>query len=338
MKLFSKIVLAAILANLATLVSGDEITLYSHRHYDSDRDLYAAFTKKSGIKVNVVKASADELIERLKAEGENSKADILMTVDAGRLQRAKAAGLLQSIESKVLKDRIPASYRDPENQWFGLSVRARVIVYAADRVKPSELSTYENLASPSWRGRLLARSSSNIYNQSIMASIIAQHGVNDARDWAAAVRGNMARPPQGNDRDQIRAVAAGLGDAALVNTYYVGLLINSSNAKDREIGNSVSLFFPNQKDRGTPVNVSGAGIAKASKNPEGAIKFLEFLASKEAQSTFPQATYEYPVSTDVPWSNLQKTWGEFKPDTLNLGMLGELNEAAATVFNESGWE
>ena len=332
--------LALFITVLATCFSAaaETLTLYSHRHYQSDSELFERFTEKTGIEVKVVKASADELIERLKAEGENSPADILIAADAGRLQRAKAAGVLQPLSSEILFERIPAAYRDPDNTWFGFTLRARVFAYAADRVDASELGSYEDLANKNWRGRLLIRSSANIYNQSLLASMLAHHGEEKAQAWAAAVRKNMARPPQGSDRDQMRAVAAGLGDLAVVNTYYVGLLLRSDNPKDREVARSLSIHFPNQDDRGTHVNVSGAGMARHSPNPEAALKFLEFLSSDEAQKTFPQTTSEYPVVGDVPWSDLQLVWGEFKKDSLNLNTLGNLNTQAVQTFNKAGWE
>jgi iron(III) transport system substrate-binding protein len=329
--------LFALALSLALPAFANELTLYSHRHYESDDALFAAFTKQTGIKVNVVKAGADELIERLKAEGANTRADILITADAGRLVRAEKEGLLQPVRSKSLEDRIPASLRDPEGHWFGFTKRARVIIYAKDRVKPSDLSTYEDLADSKWRGRILARSSANIYNQSLLASVIAHQGQAKAQEWARAVRGNMARPPQGSDRDQLRAVAAGLGDVAIVNTYYFGLLVNSTEAADREAAAKLAVFFPNQNDRGTHVNISGAGITKASKNRAAAVKLLEFLASDEAQKVFPLETSEYPVVPSVEWSALQKSWGKFKDDTLNLSVLGELNEEAVRTFNRAGW-
>ena len=234
--------------------------------------------------------------------------------------------------------RLQASYRDPEFLWYVVSLRARIFAYAPERVDVSALASYEDLADPKWRGRLVARSSMNIYNLSLGASIIAEHGIISTRDWATAVRKNMARPPQGNDRDQIRAVAAGLADVAIVNTYYVGLLATSTDPKDREVAESVKIFFPNQENRGTHVNVSGVGVTAASKKLDAATKFIEFLVSDEAQKTFPQATHEFPIVPGIPRSDLQRSWGEFEADTLNLDMLGELNEAAVTVYNESGWE
>ena len=336
MKLYRTLLAAVILAP-ACLVAG-EITLYTHRHYEADDKLFAEFTKESGIKVNVVKSGADQLMERLKQEGENSPADLLMTADAGRLHRAKGAGLLQPAASEILSKQVPASLRDPDGEWFGFTSRARVIVYSKDRVKPEDLSTYEDLADKKWRGRILARSSSNIYNQSLLASIVAAHGEKEALAWARAVRGNMARAPQGSDRDQMRGVAAGLADIAIVNTYYVGLLKNSADPKDREVAEKIGVFFPNQEDRGTHINVSGAGVVKTSKNKADAVKLLEFLASAKAQSSFPNTTYEYPVVEGVAWSDLLKSWGEFKADSLNLAKLGEQNKTAVKIFGKADWQ
>lgn len=319
-------------------LAAEPLVVYSHRHYESDDRLFETFTERTGIPVRVVKAGADELMERLKAEGDRSQADIFMTADAGRLGEAKKAGLLQPVESEALASRVPDAYRDPDGQWCGFTLRARVLVYAPERVEEGELSTYEDLADDKWRGRILCRSSANIYNQSLLASILAEHGRDTALAWAGAVRKNMARPPQGSDRDQIRAVAAGLGDVAIVNTYYVGLLQNSPDPKDRAVAEKVRVFFPNQNGRGTHVNVSGAGVVKASGQKEDAVKLLEFLASDEAQKVFPHATYEYPVVEDVEWSPLQKSWGRFKADDLNLSVLGELNREAVMLFNLAGWE
>lgn len=316
----------------------EPLVIYSHRHYEADEVLFKAFTEQTGIEVQVLKAGANELMERIKAEGENTRADVLITADAGRLGEAKALGLFSPVNSELLTQRIPESYRDPENQWFGFALRARVLVYAPARVNPSELSTYEDLADPRWRGRILCRSSNNIYNQSLTASMIAAHGEPATQTWAGALRKNMARPPQGSDRDQIRAVAAGLGDLAIVNTYYLGLLLNSPEAKDRELAAKVKIFFPNQADRGTHVNVSGGGVLKTSKNKENAQRFLEFMLSDTAQKHFPGNTYEYPVVASVPWSDLQKSWGTFKADSLNMSQLYEKGQSAVRLCNLAGWE
>lgn len=322
----------------ASLVTAQDITVYSHRHYPSDQEVFDQFTEQTGVEVKVVKAKADELIERLKAEGDNTPADVFMTADAGRLERAKTAGLLQSIESEVLDDQIPDHLKDPDQSWFGLTKRARIIAYAKDRVDPSELSTYEDLANETWKGRILVRSSSNIYNQSLLASIIAAHDMETAVEWARAVRSNMARAPQGSDRDQMRAVAAGLGDVAIVNTYYLGLLHNSPNPKDRTVAEAIGIFFPNQEGRGTHINISGAGVTRGADNVDDAVRFLEFLASDEVQAHFPRTTYEYPVADGVSVSELVDSWGEFKADDLEVSTLGRLNEQAVKAFNLAGWE
>ena len=315
-----------------------EINIYSHRHYDSDKILYKAFTEETGIKINVVKGGADQLIQRLISEGNNSPADILMTVDAGRLERAKKVGILQPASSEVLEKNVPIEMRDPEGYWYGLTVRARVIVYSKDRVKPGDLSTYEDLTNSKWKGRIVARSSSNIYNQSLLASIIAAKGKNKALEWAKEVRKNMARSPRGSDRDQARAVSAGLADVAIMNTYYIGILANSSDSSDREVAKNVGVFFPNQKDRGTHINVSGAGITASSKNKKDAIKFLEFLTMKRAQQVFGNVNYEYPLKIENNQSSLLKSWGSFKADKLNLSILGEKNSDAVKLFDRAGWE
>lgn len=315
-----------------------QINIYSHRHYDSDKILFKKFTDQTGIKINVIKGSADQLIERLISEGGNSPADILFTVDAGRLHRAKVAGILQPIESKILSENIPPSMRDEDDYWFGLTVRARVLVYSKERVTPDQLSTYEDLANRKWRGKIAVRSSSNIYNQSLMASIIASNGSRKALTWAKSIRKNMARAPRGSDRDQARAVAAGLADVAIMNTYYLGILANSPDAKDREVFKKVSVFFPNQNDRGTHINISGAGITKSSKNKKDAIKFLEFLSDSDSQKTFGSVNYEYPIKIEANQSELLKSWGPFKYDKLNLSVLGANNAEAVKLFDKAGWE
>ena len=337
MKQYCKIIFISMIGIFQSSLNA-EINIYSHRHYDSDKILYKAFTEETGIKINVVKGGADQLIQRLISEGNSSPADILMTVDAGRLERAKKVGILQPASSEVLEKNVPIEMRDPEGYWYGLTVRARVIVYSKDRVKPGDLSTYEDLTNSKWKGRIVARSSSNIYNQSLLASIIAAKGKNKALEWAKEVRKNMARSPRGSDRDQARAVSAGLADVAIMNTYYIGILANSSDSSDREVAKNVGVFFPNQKDRGTHINVSGAGITASSKNKKDAIKFLEFLTMKRAQQVFGNVNYEYPLKIENNQSSLLKSWGSFKADKLNLSILGEKNSDAVKLFDRAGWE
>ncbi|MEO1053501.1 MAG: Fe(3+) ABC transporter substrate-binding protein [Bacteroidota bacterium] len=315
-----------------------EVNIYSHRHYDSDKELFKLFTEKTGIKVNVIKASADELMNKMEVEGENSPADVLLTVDAGRLYRAKAKDLLKPVSSETLEANIPAQFRDSDNKWFGLTYRARIIVYDKKKVTPDDLTTYEDLTTEKWNGKVLIRSSGNIYNQSLLASIIENSGRDAAKAWAAGVVGNMAREPKGNDRDQVKAIVEGLGEVAVVNTYYIGLLLNSENAEEVKAGEAVGIFFPNQDDRGAHVNVSGAGVAKYAPNEANAVKFLEFLSSEEAQKVFASVNYEYPVNASVEPAELLKSWGEFKIDQVDLNALGANNKEAVLVFDEVGWK
>ena len=319
-------------------VKKEAVNVYTHRHYKADQDLFALFEKETGIQVNVVNAKADELIQKMTIEGDQSPADVLITVDAGRLVRAKNKGLLQGADSEFLAATIPAHLKDPENNWFALTKRARVIAYNPMKVTKEELSSYEDLAGDKWKERLLIRSSGNIYNQSLLASIIANNGEEVATNWAKSMVSNMARSPKGNDRDQVKAVVAGEGDLAIVNTYYIGKLLNSKNEEEVKAGEGVKLFFPNQEGRGTHINVSGAGVAKYAPNKANAIKFIEFLVSEKAQEVFAKANYEYPVNPNVQPSDLLKSWGSFKEDMLPLTKLGELNKNAVLVFDQAAWK
>lgn len=314
------------------------VNVYTHRHYKPDQDLFKMFEEQTGIQVNVTNASADELIQKMNMEGKQSPADVLITVDAGRLSRAKEQGLLQPIGSEILNKSIPTHLRDTDNQWFGVTKRARIIAYAKDRVSKDQLSTYEDLASEKWKNKILIRSSENIYNQSLLASIIANDGKEKARSWAEAVVNNMARKPKGSDRDQVKAVVAGEGDLAVVNSYYIGKMLNSSDPEEVDTAGKIGLFFPNQDGRGTHVNVSGAGVAKYAPNKDNAQRFIEFLISEEAQKIFANANYEYPVLEGVEPAQDLQDWGEFKEDSLELTKLGENNKQAVLIFDEAGWK
>ena len=326
-----------ILISMISFILAD-INIYTHRHYDSDKILFKKFTDITGIEVNVIKGSADQLIQRLQSEGNNSPADILLTVDAGRLVRAKDMGLLEPVSSKILTKNVPEMMRDSENHWFGLSVRARVIAYAKDRIKENELSTYEDLADPKWRGKIVVRSSNNIYNQSLLASLINENGSKKALKWAKSVRNNMARKPRGNDRDQARAVASGVADLAIINTYYLGLLANSSDKADREVAEKLNIFFPNQNGRGTHINISGVAVTKSSKNKKEAIRFIEFLTQEDNQRIFSEANYEYPLDYNNSKSKIHLKWGRFKADSIDLSILGKNNAEAVKIFDLAGWE
>jgi iron(III) transport system substrate-binding protein len=313
------------------------VNVYSHRHYEADRELFRRFTAETGIAVRVVTASADELITRLRNEGSASPADVLITVDAGRLHRATLEGLLQPVRSEVLEASVPTRFRDPDGHWYGLTRRARVLVYHRERVDPSTLGGYGALAEPEWRGRVLVRSSSNVYNQSLLAGLIARDGAEAAERWAAGVVRNLAQAPRGGDTDQLKMVAAGVGDVALVNTYYLARLAESSNPEDRRAAAVLGIHFPDQAGTGTHVNVSGAGVTRSSRNVANAVRLLEYLTSDEAQRLFAETNQEYPVNADVPWPPVLRAWGDFRADTVSLGRLGELNGQAVRIFDRVGW-
>lgn len=316
----------------------DIVNVYTHRHYKADDQLFDKFTKETGIKVNIVNASADELIQRLETEGKNSEADVLITVDAGRLYRAQSKDLLQPIDSKILNTNIPVQFREKNGYWYGTTYRARIIAYAKDRVDPEHLKNYEDLIRPELKGKVLIRSSENIYNQSLLASIIQADGPEKAAEWASGVVANMARNPKGSDRDQVKAVASGEGDIAIVNTYYIGLMLNDENEEERKAGESVGIIFPNQDNRGTHINISGAGVTKYAPHKENAVKLLEFLSGIEAQQTLANLNYEYPVNPDASKAAILKEWGDFKTDDVELIKLGELNSEAVKIFDRVGWK
>ena len=318
----------------------NEINLYSQRHYKVDEQQYKVFEEETGIKVNVVKANADELIERLKNEGENSPADLFITVDAGKLQKAKDLDLLQKISSPIINQNVDVDLKDVNGYWIPITYRARIIVYSKDRVDVSELSTYDNLTDEKWRNKVLVRSSSNAYNQALLSSIIANTGEESASKWASKLVKNFARDPKGNDRDQVKAITAGQGDLAIVNSYYIGLLLSSENEEEIKAGNSVGVFFPNQgeDESGSHINVSGIGLAKNAPNKENAIKLIEFLTSESAQKTYTNTSYEYPANPNVEPNEIVKKWGSFKKDILDLNKLGVFRNKAIEIFDKSDWK
>ncbi len=316
--------------------AAQEVNIYSYRQEVLIRPILERFTAATGIRVNVVFAK-NGMIERLKTEGRNSPADAILTVDAGRLIRAREAGVLQPVQSQVLTAAIPAQYRDPEGYWYGVSVRARPIIYSAERVAPGELSTYEALADPKWKGRICIRSSSNIYNQSMVAAMIAHLGVPATERWAKALVANFARSPKGGDRDQIRAVAAGECDIAVANTYYLAGMIRSKKAKDRAAAAKVRIFWPNQAGRGAHVNISGAAVTKSARNRANAIRLIEFLAGAEAQRLYAELVNEYPVRQGIGPGAVVASWGSFRADRLNLARLGEHNAEALRLADRVGW-
>ena len=318
--------------------AGKVLNLYSARHYDADNQVYEGFFKKTGIKVNLVEAPADKLIERVKSEGANSPADVLITVDAGNLWRIEQAELFQKVPtSSLLYSKISAGLRDPEGHWFGFAKRARVIMYNKARIKPSDLARYEDLANPKWKGKLVMRSSGNIYNQSLVAAMVAAIGEAKTESWIKALVANLVQKPSGNDVSSIKAVASGEADLTISNTYYLARLANSSKPEDRAIAEKVGIIFPNQADRGTHVNISGGGIAKFAPNKEAALKYLEYLASPEAQRIFAGSNFEYPAVSGVPMNAALTGYGKFKAESMNPKIFGQKNAAALRVMDRSGW-
>ena len=333
----------ALLASSLVLGAGsaaaqEEVNVYSSRHYDTDTQLYERFEQETGIEVNLIEADADELIERIKAEGANTPADVLITVDAGRLWRAEEAGILQPIDSEVLDERIPENLRHPDGLWYGLSKRVRGIVASRERVEDGEVGAYEDLAQPAFDDRVCIRSSSNVYNQSLVASMIESNGLEATEEWANGLVENMARPPAGGDRDQIRAVAAGECDVAVTNHYYLVRMMEGDDEADRAAASKVKMIMPNQDGRGAHANISGAGVVKGAPHEEAAVRFLEYLTTPEAQEYFALGNYEFPVVEDAKLSPALESFGEFKTDTVNAAKLGQNNPEAVKLMDRAGWK
>ena len=314
-----------------------EVNIYSARQENLIKPLLDRFTAQRGIETRLVTGKADAMLARLKLEGENSPADLLITTDAGRLYRAQRDNLLQPVRSETLDAHVPPRYRDPENLWFGLSLRARTIAVVGDRVERAAITRYESLADPAWRGRICIRSSNNIYNQSLVASMIYANGHAATLAWAEGLIANLARAPSGGDRDQILAAAGGLCDVAVVNTYYLAMMLQSKDAAQQKAARQMRVVWPNQEDRGVHVNVSGAGVTRTAKNYDDAVALLEYLVSEDAQRWYAEANHEYPVRDDVPTSDVLQTWGNFKADAINLAILGRLNRDAVELTNRAGW-
>lgn len=333
-----------LLAALATLllaaapVGAEELNIYSARHYQTDEALYSRFTEMTGITINRIEDKEDPLLERIVAEGANSPADVFITVDVGRLWRADQAGIFAPVASPLLDKVIPANLRHPDGHWFGFSTRARVILYAKDRVDPTEITTYQDLADPRWSGKVCIRSGSNVYNLALLGSIIAHDGEAAAEAWAAGVVANMARPPEGGDTDQIKAVAAGECDIAVANTYYYVRLLKSDNADDAAVAQKVGVIFPNQATTGTHVNISGAGVLAHAPHPEAAVQFLEYLASDEAQDYFANGNNEYPVTGGSLDNEALASLGAFKADSLAVADIGANQPLAQQIFDRVGWK
>ncbi len=313
------------------------LNLYSSRHYQTDEALYANFTKQTGITINRIEGKEDELLERIRNEGANSPADILLTVDAARLAAAHEMGLFAPVKSALLESRIPANLRTDD--WFSFSTRARVIVYAKDALKAADVQNYKDLADPKLKGKVCSRSGSHPYNLSLMAAIIAHQGEAAAEAWAKGVVANFARAPKGGDTDQIKAVAAGECAVALSNTYYVARLMRSDKAEDRKTMEKVGVVWPDQQGQGTHINVSGAGMLKTSPHKAAAVKFLEYLASDSAQRYFADGNNEWPAVASVPVKNpALEAMGKFKADNLPVATLAKNAVAAQRIYDRAGWK
>lgn len=329
-------VLAAIF--LAGVANAAEVNLYSGRHYDADAELYAAFEAKTGIKVNVIEGKADELVARIEAEGAASPADVFFTADAGNLWRAEEKGLFQPVESDALKASIPEAYRDPNNQWFGFSRRARIIFVAKGAIDAALVQTYADLARPELKGKLCMRSGSNIYNLSLLGGMIEKVGAEKAEAWAKGVVENLAKEPQGGDSDQIKSLAAGECAVTVANTYYFVRFLGSDKPEDKAVADKVQWIFPDQAGDGAHVNISGAGVAKYAPNRDAAVQLLEYLASPEAQVYFAKGNNEYPVAGGETGNAALDQLGTFKADTLNVAAYGRNQKAAQEIMDRVGWK
>lgn len=315
------------------------VNIYSARKEYLIKPLIRAFEKETNIKVNLVAGKAKSLQKRLELEGKNTQADVLLTVDAGNLYRAKIKNLTKSINSKKLNRLIPEKLRDPDGYWYGLSIRSRIIMFNPKTIERKDLSTYEDLANPKWKGRICMRSSNNIYNQSLLASLIIHLGEKEAKQWALSIVKNFARNPKGNDRTQMTSVVLGECDLTLANTYYLGKWISSKKEDERNFAKRINVFFPNQDNRGAHINISGASVVKYSKNTANAIKFIEFLAGDKAQELYAKSNHEYPIRENIEVSKIVRSWGyPFKSDEVNLEKLGKNNGVAIRIFDEVNWQ
>jgi iron(III) transport system substrate-binding protein len=323
---------------LSSLVLAQQVNLYSARKEALIKPLLDKFTQQTGISVNLVTGKADNLITRLKSEGKFSPADLLLTTDVGRLYRAKQQGLTQAISFSEAIAAVPDNFRDEQGHWLGLSLRARPLMVSVDSVDAQTITSLEDLISPQWKGRVCVRSSNNIYNQSMVASLIAQLGESAAQDWVNKFVKSFARPPQGGDRDQIKAVAAGLCDVAIANTYYLAGMLSSKDKTTQKQAKRVNVIWPNQADRGVHINISGVALAKNAPNKDAAVKLIDFLLTNESQLWYAKTNHEYPILANIAWSELLQSFGTFKAEQVPLSKLGVLNAAAVKMMDRAGWK
>ena len=329
----------AALITFPALAQENVVNIYSGRHYQTDEALYSGFTKATGIKVNRIEAGEDAIIERIRNEGARSPADVMITVDAGRLWRAEQLGLFQPVKSPALDARIPQNLREPGGHWYGFATRARIIAYSKDKVRAGEISTYEELADAKWKGRVCMRSSTNIYNLSLMGALIDHLGEARAEEWAKSVRANLAQEPKGGDTDQLKAVAAGQCDVTISNQYYYARLARSQKPDEKQVAERLGIVLPNQASWGTHVNISGAGVLKNAPHREAAVRFLEYLASDDAQRYFADGNNEWPVVASVKVDNpVLVSLGNFKRDALNVAVLGRNQPGSQKIYDRVAWK
>lgn len=337
MKALRSVLLVTLALGAGSVVAQEKVlNLYSARHYQTDEALYADFTKQTGIKINRIEGNEDELLERIKNEGANSPADVFLTVDAARLAQADALGLFAPVKSRMLEQHIPDHLRAPD--WFAFSTRARVIIYNKAGVSPADVQNYEDLAHPRLKGKVCVRAGSHPYNLSLGSALIHHLGEQKTEEWARGLVANFARAPKGGDTDQIKAVAAGECGVAISNTYYIVRLMRSAKAEDRKVVESIGVVWPNQKSFGTHINVSGGGMLKTAPHKDTAVKFLEYLASDQAQAHFANGNNEWPVVKSAVVKNPElESLGRFKADRLNVGTLSKNTAQAQKIFDRAGW-
>ena len=312
-----------------------EVNVYSYRQPFLIKPLFDAFSERTGIEVNVVFAKAG-LVERLEQEGRNSPADLIFTVDIGRLSDAVEAGVTQAVDNETLEENIPPQFRDPDGHWFGLTTRARIVVVSEERVPEGAIETYEDLADPRWKGRICTRSGKHVYNVALIASMIAHHGIEEAEAWLTGVKNNLARKPQGNDRAQVKAIKEGVCDVAVINSYYMGAMLNDE--EQTEWADAVDIVFPNQGGRGTHVNISGMALTQSAPNRDNAIELMVFLSENLAQQMYAEQNFEYPVNPEAPWSGLLKSWGTFTVDDLPLATVADYRDEAIKMVDRVGYD
>ena len=335
--LATSLLLIAVMASQVAVAQEKQLNLYSARHYQTDEALYANFTRQTGIQINRIEAKEDELLERIRNEGAKSPADVFLTVDAARLAKADELGLFAPVKSKVLEDRIPANLRSPD--WFAFSTRARVIIANRDQVRIEDIQNYEDLADPKLKGKVCSRSGSHPYNLSLMSALIAHLGEAKAEAWARGVVSNFARGPKGGDTDQIKSVAAGECGVAVSNTYYLARLLRSEKPDDKKLMDKISIIWPNQKSFGAHINISGGGMLKSAPNKDSAVRFLEYLASDDAQRYFADGNNEWPAVSNLTVKNpALDAMGKFKPDSLPVATLAKNAAAAQKIYDRAGWK